>query len=241
MKCPPYLAITALAVLNICSPDLHCRSIQAQEQKPKKAKVPDKKTNFTHNAEDLAVAEKIAKERFDADEEKACEDLDSGVLDAVLTHLMSKDMDTPIYLRTDKTSGKKELDFSLEPIERRVTVSSVLDSPDPKLWNKLSKEQIRGAVEGAGVIVRRLEVKGAFKNLTVQNPSIRLRTKEESQGYKYHPWLVTSRRPGYSSDKKLAIVQVHYAWSLHPADAVYVLQRTEKGWRIILHQHCLYV
>ena len=49
--------------------------------------------------------------------------------------------------------------------------------------------------------------------------------------------------PGYTSDRKFAVVQLSVPWSMHHADATYLLRWDEPSgkWSIVLRQFVYYV
>jgi len=47
-------------------------------------------------------------------------------------------------------------------------------------------------------------------------------------------------RPGYSKDGQLAIVMFSIPWSIHHADATYVLVRQDGAWKVRVRQFVIY-
>ncbi|MDB5387613.1 MAG: hypothetical protein JWM11_3259 [Planctomycetaceae bacterium] len=214
-------------------------------QKQKKKGNPSVKEVFAPYQAEVLAAQKIADAELVPDNEKTDAARDLNVLNVVLSDLLSKDRKKMVFLRKNDKTGEDELDFSSHPDSQRVTVkdllgSSVSPAPDAESWAKLSKLQITAALEGMGSLVCRCKANTDFDSLTALNSKVRMRKGEEvdSNDVAFH--LVTAHRPGYSESKNIAVVNVSYFWSLHPAEAIYVLEKNEEKWTIIFCQHIYY-
>jgi hypothetical protein len=53
--------------------------------------------------------------------------------------------------------------------------------------------------------------------------------------------LVTLTKPGYSTDGNLAFVNLSFVWSIHGAEARYVLKRSGPAWKVACSHLVFYV
>ena len=135
-----------------------------------------------------------------------------------------------------------EIKFAPRATTYPVKATRILMRRDKEKWAALSKEQLDGASEAAEEIVRRNYAADGFKPFEPRDPRVRLDDGAPTPGRNLRfDRPVSAWPPGYSADGNHAIVFLSIPWSMHHADATYLLARDGDGWRIVLRQFVYYV
>ena len=163
---------------------------------------------------------------------------DRHVLEAALADLLSYEgEESPRKLMTADASGR----FAVAPdsAESPLAVSAILERCIAK-WHGLEPKEWRGFKEAATHLVKRVKRKEGFAGFESAHPRFRGPYAEEpdplSPYRPIHAWA-----PGYSRDKSLAVVRLSIPWSMHSADATYLMRRTETGWTVVRREFAVYV
>jgi hypothetical protein len=164
---------------------------------------------------------------------------DSAVLEVVLTDLLSWP-DSPLEF---PETAEKQLLFSPEALTDPLKVSEILDGHGWRKRTKLSRAEVRLAREAAGDLVRRREMKHSFSGLRPKDPRIVIwdRIRAESKRGRVRPQVFRAYAPGYSRDRRLAIVRLTFPWSIHDGEGTYVLARKEGEWVVLTRDFVYYL
>jgi hypothetical protein len=162
---------------------------------------------------------------------------DRLVLEAALADLLSYEgEESPRKLMTADASGR----FAVAPDSTRspLTTSALLERGIAK-WEGLEPEEWRGFKEAATHLVKRVKRKEGFAGFQSAHPLLRGPHGKESDPTDPHR-PIHAWPPGYSRNKALAVVQLSVPWSMHSADALYLVRKTETGWRIVRREFAVY-
>jgi hypothetical protein len=163
---------------------------------------------------------------------------DRDALDAALADLLSyKGDESPLKLMMADPSGR----FAVAPDSAKwpLTVNAILERCNAK-WQGLSKSEWRGLREAAADLVARVERKDGFTGFPSKHERFHASRGEESGPFDlYRP--IHAWAPGYSRDKALVVVRLSIPWSIHSADATYLIRKTESGWTIVRREFAIYV
>lgn len=170
--------------------------------------------------------------------------VDQEVMQVVLGDLLAS-TDSPLARRD---SPPAEIRLAAQPAKYPRTVATILLRHDKKQWAALSPHELTAATEAAEALVRRHQRGDDFGPLKPIDPRIKIEpdpttapaaTANADRAVFGRPVHVYP--PGYSSDGSFAVVALSIPWSIHHADATYILARDEQGgWRIILRQFVYY-
>ena len=172
-------------------------------------------------------------------------EVDAAVVGRVLEDLVTNLSDeNPVAPR-----GKllETIRFSPESATWKQTVDMVLYEHEPQRWQRLTEPQRAAVREAAGHLVARtltapqhLELHDVPKPITViDKPATTDGAERGPPGVFERPiraWL-----PGYSDDQSVAVVRLSIPWSIHHAEATYVLQRADGKWAVLLRQFVYYL
>jgi hypothetical protein len=164
---------------------------------------------------------------------------DRDVLDAVLSDLLTQG-DTPIGVQK---APPKSILLSADPATYPQTAKAVLMRHDKKLWDALSPEQIAAATEAADQLVERHKRGDALPAEPSRDDRVKL---QPGPPPKFNPLDMKTERPvvayppGYTKNGEVAVVSLILPWSMHHADATYILARDGERWKIILRQFVYY-
>jgi hypothetical protein len=197
-----------------------------------------------------SVAQEAQKPAPTQDEQR-----DAAVLEAVLVDILT-DRKSP--LETSRNVPGRVC-FAVDPMKPKgflgkLSIDSILPTDDSE-WKKLSPAAQGLGREAATEVQTGREVKEFFTKVRPTDKRIVLyrndpkdKPSEEARqaAKRALSWSVQVFRacpPGYSKDRTVAVVFLMYTWSdgFHGADATYILEKLEKGWKIILRKHRQYV
>jgi hypothetical protein len=166
--------------------------------------------------------------------------LDDAVLAAALDDLVTyKGKDTPVY---GPFSHAKPLAFAVAPARFPLTVDGVLYRYREELWKTLTPAEVAASREAAQSVVERVKTLPPDATFTISDKRVRLRdprTEEKPESFRFDR-TTKAWQPGYSKDGRLAIVRFDIPWSIHSADATYVLVRQDGGWKVRVRQFVIY-
>ena len=168
----------------------------------------------------------------------AAVDRDHAVIEVALADLLALP-DSPLASRKVPPA---EIKFAPRATTYPVKATRILMRRDKEKWAALSKEQLDAASEAAEEIVRRNYAADGFKPFQPRDPRVRLDDGAPAAGRNLRfDRPVSAWPPGYSANGNYAIVFLSIPWSMHHADATYLLARDGDGWRIVLRQFVYYV
>jgi hypothetical protein len=181
--------------------------------------------------------------------QKSVAELDREVLETVFADLLTlKGKESPVAVRGEPPQS---LRFADEAAPWPITVEQVLQQHDKKLWAALSPAEMEAAREAAKGLVLRYSTHDAFAPFTSRDPRVqrvaattqpatRTTTQPLAESYNrpIHAWS-----PGYTADRRFAVVQLSIPWSMHHAAGTYLLRWDEAGakWVVVLRQFIYYV
>lgn len=164
---------------------------------------------------------------------------DQAVLDAALADLATYDgKDSPVVCRD------APLNVAPDSIDWSVTVDDVLYRHDPKLWRTFPQSDEAAFAHAAADLVSRTTSLAGFAGFRSENPEIRVaEVKSPPQPQRVFPAARPIRvwPPGYSADGRLAVVRMSIPWSIHHAEATYVLANREGNWLVQVRQFVYYL
>jgi hypothetical protein len=172
---------------------------------------------------------------------------DAAVLQVVFDDMLSKDNDeSPAEWHEDQS---RPVYVSKNPRNGRSNARQILSHGDEKKWKALTKAQQETATEAADELVARVDKGDSLPAL--KSTSGRLAIYEDAgpatQPTRENP-LGGERAsgvfaPGYSKDGRCAVVNLAFPWSgrMHSGEVTYVLERTDRGWKVLLRNFIYYV
>ncbi len=142
-----------------------------------------------------------------------------------------------------------------EAVTWPITVEKVLTQHDKKLWEVVSDADLAAAHEAAWHLVQRHEKKELFAPFTSRDPRVqRVSTTQPTTAstkpsprprelVEVYNRPIRSWSPGYTADRRFAVVQLSIPWSMHHADGTYLLRWDEAAskWVVVLRQFIYYV
>jgi hypothetical protein len=172
---------------------------------------------------------------------------DAAVLQVVFDDMLSKDNDespmewhghqsAPVYVSKNSRRGPAD-------------ASEIFSHRDEAKWKALTKAQQTAAAEAAADLVARVAKGDPLPEL--RSTSGRLKIYEDA-GPATQPtrenFLEGERAsavyvPGYSKDGRYAVMNLGFPWSgrMHSGLATYILERTDRGWKVLLRNFIYYV
>ena len=165
-------------------------------------------------------------------------DRDQTAIEAALADLLTLN-DSPLDVRGQPPA---EIKFAPQASTYPVKVSQILLRHEKEKWAALTPAQIDAATEAAEEIARRNYAGEGFKPFEPRDPRIKLDDGAPAPGRNLRfDRPVHAYPPGFSADGNYAIVFLSIPWSMHHADATYLLALDGDGWRVILRQFVYYV
>lgn len=169
---------------------------------------------------------------------------DFAVLEVVLKDLMTLP-DSPL---TPRGAAEKQIRFSLEALNDRLSVAEVLEQHHRDQWRRLSPDQTKKVRESAQNLVRRLADKDPFERFKPKDERIILLDKVREEELRAttrrsrRPQVFRAYAPGYSNDRRIAIVLLTYPWSgRHSGEGTYVLAKENDRWVVLLRDFVYHV
>lgn len=172
--------------------------------------------------------------------ERSIAELDLEVLEAVLGDLLTySGEDSP--LTTFQGSLPDEILFAAKAAHYPQTVDKVLYQHQEDLWENLTTTQCIAAREAAEFLVRRTQQLDSFGAFKPQDKRIRIYQDQEAQTEQgSNRWLfdrpVQAWPPGFSKDKRFAVVQLNIPQGRHGAVGTYLLSEDNGKWTVCLRQ-----
>jgi hypothetical protein len=129
----------------------------------------------------------------------------------------------------------------------RPKASQILSHHDEKKWTALTQAQLAAASEAADDLIARVDNKDPLPEF--RSTSSRLKIYEDAgaatQPTRENPYrrerASSVLPPGYSKDGRYAIVHLVFPWSIHSGEVTYILERTDRGWKVLLRDFIYYV
>jgi hypothetical protein len=173
--------------------------------------------------------------------------LDEEVIEAVLVDLATgSDDDDSETLRREQ--GKGRVIFSSESRQWMGTLRQELTSAESEKWKSLASPDRNAAKEAAASIIDRVENKQHFAAFHPKDSHILLWEDDPASTRPAEPFRrrntarpITAAPPGYGDQRRLAVVVLSFAWSMHSGDATYVLRFDGKNWNVISRHFAYYV
>lgn len=172
---------------------------------------------------------------------------DSAVLQVVFDDMLSKDNgESPTEWTRDQS---KVVYVSKNPPDQRIDTSRVLSLSDEKKLGALTNPERGAATEAAHDLVARAGKRVPLPELRSTSGRVKI---YEDAGAATQPtrenFLAGERAssvflPGYSKDGRYAVVRLGFPWSgrMHSGEATYILERTDRGWKVLLRGFIYYV
>jgi hypothetical protein len=162
-------------------------------------------------------------------------------------------------LRSDPTGPKENwsnppsaIYLVTEATDRSLSLTNVLRPDEVTPWKGLPASQQNRVQTAAKEAVHRAESREQLQYLVSSDPDIVLCSKKDKEAWiSAEPAASRWRRriqflhtypPGYTSDQKLAVVHLDFAWAInHVGDATFVLERQNEIWSVQMRQYHFYV
>jgi hypothetical protein len=172
---------------------------------------------------------------------------DAAVLQIVFDDMLSKDNDeSPVEWHGDQS---KPVYVSKNVCGGRLDASQIIRRHDEKKWEALTDAQLTAATEAANNMLARVDNGALLPDL--KSTSGRLKIYEDAgaatQPTRENPFdgerASCVLLPGYCKDGRYAIVHLAFPWSgrMHSGEVTYILERTDRGWKVLLRDFIYYV
>lgn len=166
--------------------------------------------------------------------------IDQQVLETVLADVVAyTGRDSPVERRG------LEIDFSFTAPPCRQTREGVLYRHGEEHWVLLSDAEVRATEEAATDLVRRVDARERVRPFKFTDQRIVVwddRPRKKGWAPALDPWnrCIQAWAPGYAADRRHAVVRLSIPWSMHSADATYVLAARQGGWDVLVRQFVCY-
>lgn len=159
-----------------------------------------------------------------------------------------------------KEPATPQLLFSTEPTAGKIEGGEVfprggggaLTEAFAKEWEHLSAGEQAGAKVAADDLARRARNKDGFKAFVPKNKRITMFTKEaeakqreidaRTKGFGgLGPQVFRAFAPGYSADRRVAVVFLSFGWSIHSAQATYILAKRDDQRSVVVRNLILFL
>jgi hypothetical protein len=170
--------------------------------------------------------------------------LDPQVLETVLQDLLTyMGDDSPV---TRRGFAPKQLVFSARAAVNPQDVDDVLYRHHKERWAKLAPAELAAAREAAEHLVQRIRANELFKPFRPKDERILVRGEVDDGKRRGDLFAMDARPirawpPGYSRDKSFSMVRLIIPWSIHHANATYLLAWRHARWVVLLRQFVYYV
>jgi hypothetical protein len=121
---------------------------------------------------------------------------------------------------------------SVDQLRRRCEPSADIATADAPGFNEATQDMASRVSRKAGFAEFRSRVGGVQAYVRPSPPT-------EPDPFTERP--IQALPPGFSKDRSLAIVRFSIPWSIHSADATYVLKKNADGWVVLSRDLCVYV
>jgi hypothetical protein len=124
----------------------------------------------------------------------------------------------------------------------------VLQHHDEAAWAKLSPQQLVLAQQAADHLVQRLRREDSFQPFVPRDARVKVYHDPppttdaiESLGRRMKDRPVYAYAPGFSEDRRFAVVKLGLPWSMHSADGLYMLANENGAWKVVFRQFIYYL
>jgi len=162
--------------------------------------------------------------------------LDHEMLDTVLNDLQTYSGEDSPFLEGEPFSTKNDLLFDVESATYQQTVNDVLLKQSKETWENLSSIQIESAKQAAEDLVGRIDSEVWVENYTPDDDRVRLVEHINGSRRPISAWP-----PGYSANKRFAIVRLIIPWSMHHIESTHILENNGDEWAVVLRQFVYYL
>ncbi len=161
---------------------------------------------------------------------------DQAVLDRVLRDLLSTDSGhTPVSVRGRPPDLLPVASYS-KALEMSPLDLVHLREYEPAAWSRCPEASLADVEAAAADLVERARTGFTGFSSDVEGVCMVEPTEERRPLASLSERPVHARLPGYSPDETLAVVQLWLPWSIHVADATYVLRAGPDGWDVLVRQ-----
>jgi len=166
---------------------------------------------------------------------------DEPVLEAALADLVTYvGKDSPVAFHG---AVETPLLVAPEPADWPVTTAAVLKRHEPQSWQAFPLSEQGALAEAADNLVARTTRHAGFVGFRSKNPRVKMLTPGATPAPKYSFLAVRPIRiwpPGYSAERRLAVVRMSIPWSIHHADGTYVFANRQGSWLLLVRQFVYY-
>jgi hypothetical protein len=164
---------------------------------------------------------------------------DHQVVAATLEDLVAyKGKDSPL----DGIFSPDPVTLDPTPARYSLTVDQLLRQNRPNKWQELEAADRPALREAAGDLVRR--IKGPIVRFTAGSAHVPLyvgRDPSKLSPFSFREAPIQASLPGYSRDRRLAILTLSIPWSIHGCSGTYVLLRDGPVWRVRVREFVCYM
>jgi hypothetical protein len=170
--------------------------------------------------------------------------LDHDVLSKVLDDLVSYNGDDSPLAGRDLPP--RPIVFATTTIQHATTIDEVLYRSEFEVWEKLSAAQVVASQEAAANLVIRTLNHDSIGNLEMHDKRVRIQEFRPTPVRNPVPESLDDRPiqawpPGYSKDRRLAVIRLIIPWNIHHVEATYLLWQDQGKWIVCLRQFAYYV
>ena len=164
---------------------------------------------------------------------------DFAVIETVLKDLLSR-KDSPVEGKNDPN---RKIRFNREVHEVRGNAVNLMKLQDKKYLEKLSAAQMKSVKEAADAVVNRKSDKEPFKEIKPSDPRIVVVEKKSAEVKRelWSPQSFWAAPPGFSKDGGVAFIKLSFTWSIHSGEGVYILEKREDGWIVLVCEFVYYL
>jgi len=165
-------------------------------------------------------------------------DQDQVIVAVVLEDLaLNRGKDSPI----DEIFSPDPLTLDPTPSRYSISVSDLLQQNEPKKWQALAAGDRPALREAAADFVSRM--RGPIRRFTAGSKHVPLYTGDPTKlsPFSFREAPIQAALPGYSKDRRLAIVTLAIPWSIHGCSGTYVLLREGESWLVRVREFACYV
>lgn len=165
--------------------------------------------------------------------------MDEQVIEAALVDLVSSSDGDSEILRIEQ--GKGRLAFSNQCMDWAGSLREAQSKP-------MGSADASAAKEAAANAAARVKNHQLFAPFHPKDPRISLWEEDPASTQPLDPFAHFQKRrpiqaapPGYADQRRLAIVNFGFAWSIHGGEATYLLRFDGQGWHVISRNFVYYV
>jgi hypothetical protein len=166
---------------------------------------------------------------------------DQEVLEFALADLASySGEDSPVVVRRTVTTP---LEVAPDSADWPLTIDEVLHRHDASYWTAFPPADEAALAQAAADLVSRTKSRGGFSGFRSRESRVKVADANAGPKERYEFPETRSIRvwpPGFSSDRRLAVVRMSIPWSIHHAEATYVLGKRQGNWALQVRQFVYY-